>query len=132
MKIIVDLQGVQNESRYRGIGRYSLAFVKALISLRGQHQIIVLLSDLFSETIEPVKQALGEQLAGCSLRVWSGIGPTDERKPQNRWRKQVSELLREAFIAQLDADVLILKKPIDMEWLKGLLQGIISMRGNAQ
>lgn len=113
MKIIVDLQGVQNESRHRGIGRYSLAFVKALITLRGQHEIIVLLSDLFPETLEPVKQALGEQLAGCSLRVWSGTGPTDERKPQNRWRKQVSELLREAFIAQLDADVLIAASVVD-------------------
>lgn len=113
MKIIVDLQGVQNESRYRGIGRYSLAFVKALITLRGQHEVIVLLSDLFPETIEPVKDALGEQLAGCSLRVWSGIGPTDERKPPNRWRKQVSELLREAFIAQLDADVLIAASVVD-------------------
>lgn len=30
----------------------------------------------------------------------------------------------------LDGDVMILKKPIDMEWLKGLLQGIISMRND--
>ena len=103
MRIVIDLQGVQNESRYRGIGRYSLAFVKALIDRRAQHEVIVLLSDLFPDTIAPVKAALGEHLAGCSVRVWSGIGPTDERKPQNRWRQQVSELLREAFIARLDA-----------------------------
>jgi glycosyltransferase involved in cell wall biosynthesis len=113
VRIVIDLQGVQNESRYRGIGRYSLAFLKALIDRRAQHEVIVLLSDLFPDTIAPVKAALGEQLAGCSVRVWSGIGPTDERKPQNRWRQQVSELLREAFIAQLDADVVIATSVVD-------------------
>jgi glycosyltransferase involved in cell wall biosynthesis len=113
VRIVIDLQGVQNESRYRGIGRYSLAFLKALIDRRAQHEVIVLLSDLFPDTIAPVKAALGEQLAGCSVRVWSGIGPTDERKPQNRWRQQVSELLREAFIARLDADVVIATSVVD-------------------
>lgn len=117
MRIVIDLQGVQNESRYRGIGRYSLAFVKALVKAlidrRAQYKVIVLLSDLFPDTIAPVKAALGEQLAGCSVRVWSGIGPTDERKPQNHWRQQVSELLREAFIAQLDADVVIATSVVD-------------------
>jgi glycosyltransferase involved in cell wall biosynthesis len=117
VRIVIDLQGVQNESRYRGIGRYSLAFVKALVKTlidrRAQHEVIVLLSDLFPDTIAPVKAALGEQLAGCSVRVWSGIGPTDERKPQNRWRQQVSELLREAFVAQLDADVVIATSVVD-------------------
>jgi glycosyltransferase involved in cell wall biosynthesis len=117
VRIVIDLQGVQNESRYRGIGRYSLAFVKALVKAlidrRAQHEVIVLLSDLFPDTIAPVKAALGEQLAGCTVRVWSGIGPTDERKPQNRWRQQVSELLREAFIAQLDADVVIATSVVD-------------------
>lgn len=110
---MIELQGVQNESRYRGIGRYSLAFLKALIDRRAQHEVIVLLSDLFPDTIAPVKAALGEQLAGCFVRVWSGIGPTDERKPQNRWRQQVSELLREAFIARLDADVVIATSVVD-------------------
>ena len=75
MRIVIDLQGVQNESRYRGIGRYSLAFVKALVKAlidrRAQHEVIVLLSDLFPDTIAPVKAALGEQLAGCSVRVWT-------------------------------------------------------------
>ena len=113
MRIVVDLQGAQNESRYRGIGRYSLSLVKALIAGCGQHRIIVLLSDLFPETIDPIRQALGDLLVQCEFRVWSGIGPTDERKPQNRWRKQVSELLREAFIAQLDADVLIAASVVD-------------------
>lgn len=113
MKIVVDLQGAQNESRHRGIGRYALAFVKALIRNKGAHQVVVLLSDLFPESLAYAQDALGEQRAHCTIKIWSGIGPTDLRKPENHWRKDVSELLREAFIANLNPDVLIISSLLD-------------------
>ena len=113
MKIVVDLQGAQNESRHRGIGRYALAFVKALIRNKGTHEIVVLLSDLFPESLAYAQDALGEQRAQCTIKIWSGIGPTDLRKPENHWRKDVSELLREAFIANLQPDVLIISSLLD-------------------
>ena len=31
MKIVIDLQSLQTQSRFRGIGRYSLALTKAII-----------------------------------------------------------------------------------------------------
>jgi len=113
MKIVVDLQGAQNESRHRGIGRYALAFVKALIRNKGAHEVVVLLSDLFPESLAYAQDALGEQRAHCMIKIWSGIGPTDLRKPENHWRKDVSELLREAFIAELNPDVLIISSLLD-------------------
>ena len=113
MKIVVDLQGAQNESRARGIGRYALAFVKALIRNKGGHQIVVLLSDLFPESLSQVQESLSAERELCTVAVWSGIGPTDQRKPENLWRQQVSELLREARLAQLSPDVLILSSFLD-------------------
>jgi glycosyltransferase involved in cell wall biosynthesis len=113
MKILVDLQGAQNESRHRGIGRYALAFVRALIRNKGTNEIVVLLSDLFPESLAYAQDALGEQRAHCTIKIWSGIGPTDLRKPENHWRKDVSELLREAFIADLNPDVLIISSLLD-------------------
>jgi glycosyltransferase involved in cell wall biosynthesis len=113
MKIVVDLQGAQNESRHRGIGRYALAFVKALIRNKGAHEVVVLLSDLFPESLAYAQDALGEQRAHCTIKIWSGIGPTDLRKPENHWRKHVSELLREAFITELKPDVLIISSLLD-------------------
>ena len=89
MKIVVDLQGAQNESRTRGIGRYALAFVKALIRNKGTHQIVVLLSDLFPDSLSEVQASLGVERGQCTVEVWSGIGPTDQRKPENLWRQQV-------------------------------------------
>ena len=113
MKIVVDLQGAQNESRHRGIGRYALAFVRALIRNKGTHEIVVLLSDLFPESLAYAQDALAEQRAHCTINIWSGIGPTDLRKPENHWRKDVSELLREAYIAELQPDVLIISSLLD-------------------
>ena len=113
MKIVVDLQGAQNESRHRGIGRYALAFVRALIRNKGTHEIVVLLSDLFPESLAYAQDALAEQRAHCTIKIWSGIGPTDLRKSENHWRKDVSELLREAYIAELQPDVLIISSLLD-------------------
>ncbi|NDY83507.1 glycosyltransferase family 4 protein [Orrella sp. NBD-18] len=113
MRIVIDLQGIQNDSRFRGIGRYSIAFAKALIRHRGHHEIIVLLSDLFPESIEQAKQSLGEEAQHCSIKVWSGIGPTAYLDSRNNWRRQVSELLREAFIENLKPDVLLISSVVE-------------------
>ena len=113
MKIVVDLQGIQNDSRFRGIGRYSIAFVKALIRNRADHEIVVLLSDLFPESIKDAKASLGQEAAHCTIKVWSGIGPTAFLDEKNSWRRGVSELLREAYIESLQPDVLIISSVVE-------------------
>ncbi len=57
MRIVIDLQGAQCGSRHRGIGRYSLALAHAMVRNRGDHEIIIALSGLFPDTIEPIRAA---------------------------------------------------------------------------
>ena len=57
MRIVIDMQGAQTESRFRGIGRYSLAFAKAVVQNAQQHQVFLVLNGLFTETIEPIRTA---------------------------------------------------------------------------
>jgi hypothetical protein len=66
MRIVIDLQGAQSGSRHRGIGRYSLALAKAMILNRGEHEIMIALSGLFPETIEPIRAAF-DGIRPCSL-----------------------------------------------------------------
>lgn len=113
MKIVIDLQGIQNDSRFRGIGRYSIAFAKALIRHRGTHEIVVLLSDLFPESLEQAKQSLGVEAQACTIKVWSGIGPTAYLDSRNQWRREVSELLREAYIETLKPDVVLISSVVE-------------------
>lgn len=107
MRIVIDLQSAQNGSRHRGIGRYSLSLIKALLRNRGHHEIVVLLSGLFPDTIVPVRSILVDEYPGITIRVWDGIGPTAFLDRGNDWRRLSSQLIREAFIASLEPDVLL-------------------------
>ena len=51
MRVVVDMQGGQTESRFRGIGRYTMSLAKAIVRNRGEHEIILALSGLFPDTI---------------------------------------------------------------------------------
>ena len=106
MRIVIDLQGAQTESRFRGIGRYSLSFAKAIVRNRGNHEVFIALSDLFPETIEPLRKVFYEILPQENIRVWNAPGPVREENANNTWRREVAELIREAFISNLKPDVI--------------------------
>lgn len=106
MRIVIDMQGAQSESRFRGIGRYTMAFAKAVVKNRGEHEIILALSGLFPDTIEPIRAAFEGLLPQENIRVWHAPGPVKEGQPGNESRREVAELLREAFLASLQPDVI--------------------------
>lgn len=107
MRIVIDLQGAQTESRFRGIGRYSLSLAKAIIANRGDHEVLVVLSELFPETIEPIRSALDGLLPQHCIRIWAAAGPVHYRSPDNQWRRAAAERIREAFLASLLPDVVL-------------------------
>lgn len=105
MRIIIDLQGAQTESRFRGIGRYSLSLAQAIVRNRGEHEVILVLNGLFPDTIEPIRAAFDGLLSQENIRVWYAPGPVRECDPSNKWRREVAECIREAFLASLEPDV---------------------------
>lgn len=106
MRIVIDMQGAQTESRFRGIGRYTLALAKAIVQNRGEHEIILALSGLFPETIEPIRAEFDGLLSQENIRVWYAPGPVKECQPGNEWRREVAEHIREAFLASLQPDII--------------------------
>jgi len=108
MKILIDMQGAQTESRFRGIGRYTSSLVKAIIQNRADHEVIVALSSLFPETIQPIRDFLFGILPQENIVVWSVPGPTFEADPRNKLRKDCAELLYEEFCALHKPDVLLI------------------------
>ncbi|MFA0113358.1 glycosyltransferase [Vibrio sp. 10N.261.46.E11] len=105
MRIVIDLQGAQTESRFRGIGRYSLSLVKAIVRNRGEHEIIIVLNGLLADTIEPIRAEFDGLLPQENIRVWYVPGPVCEVEIKNMWRREAAELVREAFIANLQPDI---------------------------
>ena len=108
MRIIIDLQGAQTESRFRCIGRYTLALAKAIVRNRGNHEVLIAISGLFPETIEPIRAAFDGLLPQENIRVWYAPVPVRECQPENNWRRKAAERIREAFLASLEPDVIFI------------------------
>lgn len=106
MRIVIDMQGAQTESRFRGIGRYTLSFAQAIVRNRGENEVILALSGLFPHTIESIRAAFDDLLPQESIRVWYAPGPVTDCDPGNEWRRETAELIREAFLASLEPDVI--------------------------
>ncbi len=105
MRIVLDLQGAQSDSRFRGIGRYSLALAEAIAREAGEHDVWVALSGRFPDSIEPLRATFAYLIPPENIRVFELPGPVAEYEPSNAWRMQAAELLRENFLADLRPDI---------------------------
>ncbi|MFM0044181.1 glycosyltransferase [Paraburkholderia sediminicola] len=109
MRIVIDLQGAQSTgSRNRGVGRYSMSLAQAIIRNKGPHEVIVALNGIFADTIEPIRSALDGVLAQDAIRVWNAPGPVGHSNASNHWRRRSAELVREAFLASLAPDIVLI------------------------
>lgn len=102
MRIVIDMQGAQTESRLRGIGRYAMAFAQAVVRNRGENEILLALSGLFPDTIEPIRAAFDGLLPQENIRVWHA--PNRFNLEGAAYRK-INELIREAYLSSLNPDV---------------------------
>lgn len=106
MRIVIDMQGAQTESRFRGIGRYTMAFAQAVVRNKGEHEVFLALSGLFPHTIEPIKASFDGLLPPENITVWHAPGPVNEAQVCNTARRDAAELIRESFLASLQPDVI--------------------------
>lgn len=105
MRLVIDMQGAQSTSRFRGIGRYSMAFAQALVRQRGAHDVVLALNGLFPESIEPIRAAFDGLMAQENIQVWHAPGPVHFLQPNNQLRREVAERIRESFLASLQPDI---------------------------
>ena len=106
MRIVLDMQGAQTQSRLRGIGRYTLAFARAVIKESGDHEVHLLLNGLLNDSIESVRETFQDILPADRIHVWSAPGPVQLIHVENAARLAAAEVLREAFIQRLEPDVI--------------------------
>lgn len=107
MRIIVDFQGAQTGSRYRGIGRYSTSLVKAMVGRANGHEVIVVLNGQFAEGIERIRADLASYLPQSQIRVWQSPGPVGYSHDESENLREVAEIMREHFIRSLEPDVIL-------------------------
>lgn len=105
MRIIIDLQCSQSESRYRGIGHYSLSLAEAIVRNRGEHQIILVLSGLLPEAIQTIRVYFENLLPQENIKIWYAPQPGLYSNQASMFMRKSVELIREMFIASLKPDV---------------------------
>lgn len=103
MRIVLDMQGAQTGSRFRGIGRYTISLAQAIVRNRGEHEVFLVLNGLFPETIESIRANFDSLLPQENIYIWYAPGPVREC---DTWKYQVAEYIREAFIASLEPDII--------------------------
>lgn len=108
MRLLVDLQGLQNTSRDRGIGRYMRGLARGLLRNAVAHDVRFILSDLFPGSVEGVMASLADVAGPERFFVFHGAGPTAALNDHNHWRAAASKRLYERFVADLAPDVLLI------------------------
>lgn len=105
MKILFDLQGLQNESRNRGIGRYVRSLFDALAA-RSDIELYGLLNGSMAATFDDAAGHVAEQIRPERLLVFPGLAATRLEQTENAQRSQLAKIAYEAFVAESGCDVL--------------------------
>lgn len=112
MRILFDIQALQNESRSRGIGRYVRNFLDAL-SQRNDLEVVALLNGAFPKTLDDLHKDVAQRIGDDKVLVWRGLPDCAEKSANNASRVQFNRFLYEEFLASLDFDVLLVGSIFD-------------------
>jgi glycosyltransferase involved in cell wall biosynthesis len=107
MRILIDLQGAQTESRFRGIGRYSLSISQAIARNAGDHEVWLAMSAAFPDSLDDLRAAFDGLVPPERIRVFDVPRPVAEHETTNRWRARAAEHVRAHFLAEMQADVVL-------------------------
>jgi len=107
MRLVVDLQACQGLSSYRGIGRFADGLVGEMVGHAHGDEICIALSDRFPDAVEAVKRRFSALRSPSKIVVYRLVGPLAEMGQGNTWRTRAAELMREAFLAALAPDVVL-------------------------
>jgi glycosyltransferase involved in cell wall biosynthesis/predicted SAM-dependent methyltransferase len=107
MRIVIDLQGMQTESRFRGIGRYTLSLALAIARNAKQHEIWLVLNSAFPRSIMQIHQEFDGLVPSERIRVFDAPVQIAEHLPENLWRTRAAEKIREHFIQTLNPDMVL-------------------------
>lgn len=113
MRIVIDMQGAQARLTRLDSSCYITKLARAIALQSGEHEIILALSELFDGTIEAIRAQFHGVLPSENIHVWSAPGPVNRLDSDNEGRAKAAELIREAFLANLKPDLVLLSNVFD-------------------
>lgn len=108
MRLLVDVQGAQNGSRFRGIGRYVNALLAHLISTKADgDEIFLLLNGQLIDGEKEVRTTYSGLVEAENFRVWYPLAPASWGGGRNIARRLASEAIREWAIREVSPDCVL-------------------------
>lgn len=107
MRIVIDMQGAQTASRFRGIGRYTTALTRGILRNAGTHEVWLVLNGAMEESIAAIRADFSGLVPQERIRVFEVPGHVAGMDTGNAWRCRAAEMMREQFIALLDPDIVL-------------------------
>jgi len=108
MKIVIDMQGAQAQSRNRGIGRYTQSLTEAFLRGNVENDIHLLFNGIFDENDEAIIDRFAPLLATANIHVWHPTGPINRLDPANSLRNAAVTEHYHAYLRSLDPDWLLI------------------------
>ncbi|WP_413732438.1 glycosyltransferase family 4 protein [Sodalis sp. RH20] len=106
MHILIDVQGLQTQSKFRGIGRSTLAMSRAIIRNAGENRVSILVNGIFPiDNIEETRHLYQDILPAEEIFTFSAHGPVVACHAENQWRHQTAEECRNIAIANINPDI---------------------------
>lgn len=103
MKILIDLQCCQTQSQNRGIGRYSLAFAKAIAKHRRSHDVHILLNEINVDAVLSLRNEFRNLLPPENIHILKT--PPFKAMNSSSWCYQSAHLIRESVIEKIAPDL---------------------------
>lgn len=101
MRLILDLQTLQSNSRERGIGRYSRGLAQAMVEDGGGRSIFALQNAAMPLATGQDGSMLGGLVPSGDVEVFSGLTGTSAISPHGAERARASDTIRDAHVARL-------------------------------
>lgn len=107
MRIIIDMQGAQTASRFRGIGRVCRNLTESIIHY-GAHDVHLALNGLLPEAIDELREQFGPLLPQGHIHVWQAVPPTALLPGGSPLHHEWASTIYAEFLASLCPDVVLL------------------------
>lgn len=112
MRIVLDLQSAQAQLSFNnGFSQAALALAQAIARQRHHHEVLIVVSDRFPDTIDPIRAYFAPLISTDRIRVWQAPAWTMPGQPHQTWYQQSAAFIREAFLVRLQADVVHVTLP---------------------
>jgi hypothetical protein len=113
MRLILDLQTLQSNSRERGIGRFSRGLARAMVEAGSGRDILALQNAAMPLAIDPDGAMLDGLLPADRVEVFSGLTATRAIFSRGVERARASDLVRDAHVDQLLPSAVHVASPFD-------------------